>query len=96
MQVEKFMKAIVKAMNDNGVAGQKLGVDFIDINMMNVFEETNIDWTDGMTPMMEARAIKSPDEQEGFRIVAAICDALHWEMHAVPEPRLTENQVTAF
>ena len=51
-------------MKEHGVAGQKLGVDFIDINMINVFKENNINWVDGMTPMMEARAVKSPDEQE--------------------------------
>ena len=32
-QVTKFTKAVLQAMKENGVAGQKLGVDFIDINM---------------------------------------------------------------
>ncbi len=32
-----------------------------------------------MTPMMEARSIKSPDEQKASRIVGAICDSLHYE-----------------
>ena len=59
-QVNKFTKAVLQAMKDNGVAGQKLGVDFIDINMINIFKENNINWVDGMTPMMEARAVKSP------------------------------------
>jgi hypothetical protein len=47
------VKAVIQAMKENGVAGQKLGVDFIDINMINVFKENNINWVDGMTPMME-------------------------------------------
>ena len=38
-QVNKFATAVIQAMKDNGVAGQKLGVDFVDINMINVFKE---------------------------------------------------------
>jgi Xaa-Pro aminopeptidase len=57
--VTKFTRAVMQAMRENGVAGEKLGVDFIDINMISIFKENNIDWSDGMTPMMEARAVKS-------------------------------------
>ncbi len=88
-------KAVLQAMRDNGVAGQKLGVDFIDINMINIFKENNINWVDGMTPMMDARAVKSVDEQECFRIVGAIGDATHWECMKFLRPGITENQVTA-
>ena len=94
-QVNKFTKAVLQAMKDNGVAGQKLGVDFIDINMINIFKENNINWVDGMTPMMEARAVKNVDEQECFRIVGAIGDATHWECMKFLRPGITENQVTA-
>ncbi len=94
-QVNKFTKAVLQAMKENGVAGQKLGVDFIDINMINIFKENNINWVDGMTPMMDARAVKSADEQECFRIVGAIGDATHWECMKFLRPGVTENQVTA-
>ena len=30
-----------------------------------------------MTPMMEARAIKCPDEIKALRMVGAICDKVH-------------------
>ena len=74
---------------------QKLGVDFIDINMLQIFKDAKIDWADGMTPMMEARAVKNVDEQECLRIVGAIGDAAHWEFMHFLKPGLTENQVTA-
>ncbi len=94
-QVNKFTKAILEEMKRHGVAGQKLGVDFIDINMINIFKENNVTWVDGMTPMMEARAVKNVDEQECFRIVGAIGDATHWECMKFLRPGITENQVTA-
>ena len=82
-------------MKENGVAGQKLGVDFIDINMIQIFGDEKIDWTDGMTPMMEARAVKNQDEHECMRQVGAIGDAAHWEFMKFLKPGLTENQLTA-
>jgi Xaa-Pro dipeptidase len=94
-QVEKFTNAVLQEMKKSGVAGMKLGVDFIDINMIQIFKEKNIDWTDGMSAMMEARAVKNVDEQECLRTVGAIGDAAHWETMKFLKPGLTENQVTA-
>ena len=94
-QVTKFTDAIVKEMKKSGVAGMKLGVDFIDINMIDIFKVAGIEWVDGMTPMMEARAVKNVDEQECLRMVGAIGDAAHWETMKFLRPGVTENQVTA-
>jgi Xaa-Pro aminopeptidase len=94
-QVTKFTDAIVKEMKKSGVAGMKLGVDFIDINMIEIFKSKGIEWVDGMTPMMEARAVKNVDEQECLRMVGAIGDAAHWETMKFLRPGITENQVTA-
>jgi Xaa-Pro aminopeptidase len=94
-QVKKFTDAILYEMKRHGVAGQKLGVDFIDINMISIFKDKKINWVDGMTPMMEARAVKNADEQECMRIVGAIGDATHWECMKFLRPGITENQVTA-
>ncbi|HSF21157.1 MAG TPA: M24 family metallopeptidase, partial [Burkholderiales bacterium] len=94
-QVKKFVNAIKQEMKKANVAGGKLGVDFIDINMIQVFKDEKIDWTDGMTAMMEARAVKNEDEQEALRMVGAIGDAAHWEFMKFLKPGLTENQLTA-
>src|SRR2546427_3232291 len=91
-QVKKFTDAVVKEMRRYDVADQTLGVDFIDINMLNQFGEAKLKWADGMTPMMEARAIKNVDEQECLRVVGAIGDAAHWETMRFLKPGLTENQ----
>jgi len=94
-QVTKFTNAIKEEMKRFGVAGEKLGVDFLDINMLEHFKEEGIEWADGMSPMMEARAVKNVDEQECMRIVGAIGDAAHWECMKFLKPGITENQVTA-
>src|SRR6202165_2606992 len=56
-QVTKFTNAIVKEMKKSGVEGMKLGVDFVDINIIQVFKDAKIDWVAGMIPMIGARAI---------------------------------------
>jgi Xaa-Pro aminopeptidase len=94
-QVEKFTKAIARDLEDAGVRNDQLGVDFIDINLIGAFERHKINWTDGMTPMMEARSIKSPDEIKAFQIVGSICDSLHFEFAHWLKPGMTENQVAA-
>jgi Xaa-Pro dipeptidase len=94
-QVTKFTNGILAEMKKSNVSGMKLGVDFVDINMIQVFKDAKIDWTDGMTPMMEARAIKNVDEQECLRMVGAIGDAAHWECMKFLRPGITENSVTA-
>ena len=96
MQVTKFTSALLEHLDEAGVRDQPLGVDFIDINMLAAFQQAGITWTDGMTPMMQARAVKNDDEQEALRIVGAIGDALHYEFSRFLKPGLTENQVTAF
>jgi Xaa-Pro dipeptidase len=96
MQVTKFTSALLEHLDEAGVRDQPLGVDFIDINMLAAFQQAGITWTDGMTPMMQARAVKNDDEQEALRIVGAIGDALHYEFSQFLKPGLTENQVTAF
>ena len=94
-QVKKFTNAVKQEMKKSDVAGAKLGVDFIDINMLKVFADEKIDWTDGMTAMMEARAIKNVDEQECLRMVGAIGDGAHWEFMKFLKPGITENKLTA-
>ena len=94
-QVTKFTNAIKQEMKKRGVDGMKLGVDFVDINMIQIFKDSKIDWVDGMTPMMEARAVKNQDEHECMRQVGAIGDAAHWEFMKFLKPGLTENQLTA-
>jgi Xaa-Pro aminopeptidase len=95
-QVEKFTRALLSNLEDAGVKDQPLGVDFVDLNMIRAFERAGIHWTDGASPMVEARSIKNEDEQNAMRIVGAICDATHYEFSKFLKPGLRENEVAAF
>ena len=95
-QVKKFTDAIVEEMKKYGVEKAPLGTDFVDLNMINGFREAGIQWTDGATPMVEARAIKSEGELEAMRIVAAICDGCHTAIAGFMKAGMREHQITAF
>jgi Xaa-Pro dipeptidase len=95
-QVNKFVNSLMNDLEQAGVQDKPLGVDFIDINLIKAFDERGIDWVDGMSPMMEARAIKSPDEIKAFSMVGSICDYVHYEITNFMKPGMTENQVAAF
>jgi len=95
-QVAKFTKAIQEEMEKYGVLNEPLGVDMIDLNMINSFNANNINWVDGMTPMVEARSIKNEDELEAMRIVAAICDGAHTAIANYMRAGMQEHQITAF
>jgi Xaa-Pro aminopeptidase len=64
--------------------------------MINAFKEAELNWVDGASPMVEARAIKNDDELEAMRIVAAICDACHTGISHFIKPGMQEHQITAF
>lgn len=95
-QVTKFTRAILDEMKKYGVDKAPLGVDFIDLNMIHSFNAHGIQWTDGMSPMVSARALKNVDELEAMRIVAAICDACHTAIAHFLRAGMQEHQITAF
>ena len=95
-QAAKFTKAIQEEMQKYGVQDRPLGADFADINMINAFQEAGIIWTDGASPMVQARAIKNEDELEIMRIVAAICDGCHTAISHFMRPGMREHEITAF
>jgi len=94
-QAKKLLNSVKKYMADHGVADLPLGVDFADINMLKAFKDLNIQWTDGLMPMLKARAVKTKDEVEALRIAATIADSLHYEASRILKPGIKENEVVA-
>jgi Xaa-Pro aminopeptidase len=94
-QAKKLINNVKKYMADHGVADLPLGVDFADINMFRVFKDLNVEWTDGLKPMLEARAVKTDGEVEALRIAATIADSAHYELTRILRPGIKENEVVA-
>ncbi len=94
-QAKRLISSVKKYMADHGVADLPLGVDIADINMLKAFKDLKVDWTDGLMPMLKARAIKTNDEVEALRIAATIADSAHTEIARIMRPGMKENEVVA-
>ncbi|MEM0296317.1 MAG: Xaa-Pro peptidase family protein [Zestosphaera sp.] len=94
-QAVRFANDIKKEMKEHGVADLPLGVDFIDFNILRAFEKVGVQVVDGLGVIHEARAVKTQDEIEAERMVAAIADAVHYEATKILRPGITENKVMA-
>jgi len=94
-QAKRLVESVKTYMKDHGVADLPLGVDFADINMLKAFKDLNMKWTDGLQPMLEARAVKTNDEVEALRIAATIADSAHYEVTRILRPGMKENEVIA-
>jgi len=94
-QAKRLISSVKRYMVDHGVADLPLGVDFADLNMLKAFKDLKVEWTDGLMPLLGARAIKTSDEVEALKIAAAIADAMHYEASRILKPGIKENEVVA-
>ncbi len=94
-QAKRLINSVKKYMADHGVADLPLGVDFADINMLKAFRDLNVEWTDGLMPMLKAREVKTSDEVEALRLAATIADSAHYEATRIMRPGVKENEVVA-
>ena len=95
-QVEKFTVDIMAEMEAHGVANECLAIDAIDHNIVSCFAEHKINWTDGMQPMFEVRAVKTKDEIACLREAAAICDGAMQQISEWLKPGVRENEISAW
>lgn len=94
-QARKFAVNIKRQLGESKVADLPLGVDFIDFNMLCAFKEAGIKIVDGMSPLHEARAVKTRDEVEAERVAVSIADSIHFEATQTLRPGISENKVMA-
>ncbi len=92
-QTRKFVRELKNELKAHKVADLPLGLDFIDFNMLNAFKEEGISVVDGMSPLHEARAVKTTDEIEAERVAISIADCIHYEATKFIRPGLTENKI---
>ena len=61
-------------MNEMGIAGERLGVDRLDMHLLESLRAQEINLVDGRVPMDKARVIKTVDEISLIRQACAIAD----------------------
>ena len=74
---EKMAETVAEALSEYGVANETMGIDVADAGLVEQFEQhgVDVDTSTASELMLDARKVKTGDEIECLRMVAAICEA---------------------
>jgi Xaa-Pro aminopeptidase len=94
-RADRLMGEIKALLHDLGLPTHAVGVDILDMQLLAAAGRAGLALVDGQQAMLEARAIKSPDEVELMRIAAAIAEAAFWSLAEFLRPGIQENEIVA-
>ena len=86
-------REIKAALDDEGVAGEKLGVDLAETSVFLALQHENLRVVDGQQAMMRAREIKSPDEIVLLTQACAMVDGVYQDIFEMLKPGVRESDV---
>jgi Xaa-Pro aminopeptidase len=96
MMVEKMVRSVTDVLNENGVAGERIGLDIADPVALAAFQAAGLNMVSAWPAMSGARVIKTPDELECLKISSAIGDTSFWKIeHEWLKPGVKEATITA-
>jgi Xaa-Pro aminopeptidase len=88
--------AEIKAMLvEQGLADAPLGLDIAELPMVFELQRQGLTVADGQQVMLDARAIKSPDEIMLLSTAAAMVDGVYWDIAQALRPGVRENEIVA-
>jgi Xaa-Pro aminopeptidase len=91
----RAVKEIKGALEDAGVADQKLGVDMAETGVFLALQEAGLTVVDGQQAMMRAREIKSEDEITLLTQACAMVDGVYQDIFEALKPGIRESDVVA-
>ncbi|WP_255166941.1 M24 family metallopeptidase [Natrononativus amylolyticus] len=91
----KMAETVVTALEEYGVSDEKMGLDVGNAGLIGAFEErgVEVDTATVHAVMEDARKVKTRDEIECLRQVAAICEAGFQRIKNAAEPGMRESEV---
>lgn len=92
-EAELFASEIYKELRSRGLAGDKLGVAGVDNPGMAALENLKLHCVNGRPAITEARTIKTRDEINCFKMVAAIVEAAWYKIWAALKPGIRAKQL---
>ncbi|MDP2719951.1 MAG: M24 family metallopeptidase [Dehalococcoidia bacterium] len=89
-----FASEIYQELCERGLGGEKLGVIGFDGAAREALTQKGIKLADGVSPMREARVIKTIDEINCLKMVAAICEAAWYKLWENMKPGTTDADLS--
>jgi Xaa-Pro dipeptidase len=82
-------------LEECGVAEMPLGVDIVDLYLLEALREQRLDVVNGWDAMWDARVIKSPEELQIIEMSAALVDGVYAQLVDFIKPGVKENEIVA-
>jgi Xaa-Pro dipeptidase len=90
-----MVREIRGRLEDAGVAGLPVGVDFAELPTVFELGRQGIEVRDGQQVMLDARQIKSGDEIALLSVAAAMVDGVYTDIAEALRPGVRENEIVA-
>ena len=90
-----FASEIVKELKDKGLQGEKLGVTALDGPSLRALGEMGIQTFDAQSLLFEARKVKTQDEINCLKMIAAITDRAWCKLYEAIKPGMRDIDLTA-
>ncbi|HSJ26611.1 MAG TPA: Xaa-Pro peptidase family protein [Acidimicrobiia bacterium] len=91
----RAVREIKGALEDDGVAGERLGVDLAETGVFLALQEAGLQVVDGQQAMMRAREIKNPDEITLLTQACAMVDGVYQDIYEALKPGVRESDIVA-
>jgi Xaa-Pro aminopeptidase len=88
-------REIKQALEDEGLASEKLGVDLAETSVFLALQEAGLQVVDGQQAMMRAREIKNPDEITLLTQACAMVDGVYHNIFEALKPGVRESDIVA-
>ena len=92
---DDLARTVKEIMQEQGVAGEPLGVDIAELPMIFALQKCAIKVVDGQQAMLDARQIKSKDEITLLSMAAAMVDGVYQTIFEALKPGIRENELVA-
>lgn len=88
-------KEIREALESEGLAGERLGVDLAETGVFLALQAEGLDVVDGQQAMMKARELKNPDEILLLTQACAMVDGVYQDIFEALKPGIRESDIVA-
>ena len=92
---ESAVKEVVGILADQGLTGQPIGIDIIELPFLFEMQRAGVEVRDAQQLMLDARLIKSPDELMLLSQAAAMVDGVYQDIFEALKPGVRENEIVA-
>ena len=92
---EEFMAFLMRTLKEQGLSNAKIGVDLIDITLLELLNKEGLTLVDGQDIMLDARRVKTVDEINLLDGAASMVDASYSAVVSQLHAGIRENELVA-